>query len=109
MNLFADTPKVRAAQTRGQSLVEFAIILPVFLLFFAVVLDLGRVAASQIAVANAAREGAFQAAKTPTDFNASQGCTDGTTNRIYCRVKYEAVATNILPADVTVSCVPSSC
>src|SRR5436190_23762977 len=59
------------SRTRGQSLIEFALILPVFLMFFAAILDLGRVAAAQIAIANAAREGAFQAAQTPTDFDSS--------------------------------------
>ena len=61
-----------AERSRGQSLVEFALLLPVFMLFFATTLDLGRLAAAQLSVANAAKEGAFQASTTPTDFNASQ-------------------------------------
>jgi Flp pilus assembly protein TadG len=98
-------------RTRGQSLVELALILPVFMLFFATVLDLGRIAAAQIALTNAAREGAFQAAKTPSDFDASQPCpADGKTNRIYCRVRLEGGGTvTINPADVAVSCNPSDC
>jgi hypothetical protein len=57
----------RGPRSRGQSLVEFALILPVFLMFFGAVLDLGRVAAAQITVTNVAREAAFQAAETPDD------------------------------------------
>ena len=53
---------------------EFALILPVFMLFFATTLDLGRLAAAQLTVANAAKEGAFQAATTPTDFSPSNPC-----------------------------------
>ena len=46
-------------RTRGQSLVELALILPVFMLFFAAVLDLGRIAAAQIAVAERGARGRF--------------------------------------------------
>ena len=53
----------RRDRRRGQSVVEFALILPVFLLLFGSALDLGRLYAAQVTVTNAAREGAFQAAK----------------------------------------------
>jgi Flp pilus assembly protein TadG len=98
-------------RTRGQALVEFALVLPVFLLFFAAVLDLGRIASAQIAVSNAAREGVFQAAKTPTDFDSSQPCpADGKTNVIYCRVTLESSGgATISPTDVTVNCSPVDC
>src|SRR6058998_3591510 len=98
-------------RTRGQSLVELALILPVFMLFFAAVRDLGRIAAAQVAIQNAAREGAFQAAKTPTDFDSSTGCpADGATNVIYCRIKLESSGgVTISPSDVTVNCHPATC
>jgi len=98
-------------RTRGQSLVELALILPVFLLFLATVLDLGRIAAAQVAVQNAAREGAFQAAVTPTDFTSASGCpADGATNVIYCRVKLESSGgVTINPTDVVVTCSPANC
>jgi len=98
-------------RTTGQSLVELAVILPVFMLFFATVLDLGRIAAAQVAVQNAAREGAFQAAKTPTDFSSSTGCpAGGATNKIYCRIKLESSGgVTIAPTDVTVTCNPGDC
>ena len=98
-------------RTRGQSLVELALILPVFMLFFATVLDLGRIAAAQVAIANAAREGAFQAARTPMDFDPTQPCpAGGDTNLIFCRVKLESGGTvTIGPGDVAVSCNPADC
>jgi hypothetical protein len=95
----------------GQSIVEFALILPVFMLFFAAVLDLGRIATAQIAVTNAAREGAFQAAKTPADFNSTLPCpADGLTNKVYCRITLESSGgVTIAPADVKVTCNPVDC
>ena len=99
------------SRTRGQSLVEFALILPVFMLFFAAVLDLGRIASAQIAVSNAAREGVFQAAVTPADFDSTKPCpADGQTNVIYCRIKLESSGgVSVAPTDVTVSCSPTDC
>jgi Flp pilus assembly protein TadG len=98
-------------RTRGQSLVELALILPVFMLFFAAILDLGRIAAAQVAIQNAAREGAFAAAVTPADFDSSTGCpADGKTNTIYCRIKLESSnGVSIAPTDVTVTCSPAVC
>jgi Flp pilus assembly protein TadG len=98
-------------RTRGQSLVEFALILPVFMLFFAAVLDLGRIASAQIAVSNAAREGVFQAAVTPTDFDSTKSCpVDGKTNVIYCRITLESSGgVSVAPTDVSVSCSPVDC
>jgi Flp pilus assembly protein TadG len=100
-----------STRSRGQSLVELALILPVFMLFFAAILDLGRIAAAQVAVANAAREGAFQAARTPTDFTTASGCpAGGLTNVIFCRIKLESSGgVTISPADVAVSCSPADC
>ncbi len=42
---------------RGQSLVEFALILPIFVLIVVGIFDLGRAFFAYIAIANAAREG----------------------------------------------------
>ena len=98
--------------TRGQSLVEFALILPVFLVLFATALDLGRLAFARVTVTNAAREGAFQAADTPTSFNSSQPCpADASSNLIVCRVQLEAKSSGvtIAPSDISVSCNVSGC
>lgn len=82
----------RTRRDRGQALVELALILPVAILFLGAVLDLGRVFYAQITVTNAAREGAFQASRTPDAFVPGQDCTTATTtsNRVVCRVQLEA-------------------
>ena len=43
--------------SRGQSLVEFALVLPLFVLLLVGVFDLGRAFFAYIAISNAAREG----------------------------------------------------
>lgn len=101
-----------AGRSRGQSLVEFALLLPVFMLFFATTLDLGRLAAAQLSVANAAKEGVFQAALTPTDFNAANPCpAAGDTNVILCRIQLELSGSGISvnPSDISVSCSQAGC
>lgn len=95
---------------RGQGFVEFAFILPVFLLIFAATLDLGRVFYAQISLTNAAREGAFQAAETPASFHQGQPC-DTQTNLVVCRVLLESKDSfvEVQPADVTMACTPAAC
>jgi TadE-like protein len=56
-------PKVR--RSRGQSLVEFALILPVFLLVLAGILDFGMMLYSRLTLVNATREGARWAVVQP--------------------------------------------
>lgn len=58
------------ARTRGQAMVEFAILLPLFALFLVIAIDFGRVFFSYIQITNAAREAAsYGASRTtgPTD------------------------------------------
>ena len=57
--------------SRGQSLVEFALILPVFLLFLVIAVDFGRLFYTYIQLNNIAREGAAYAAANPTVDNAT--------------------------------------
>jgi len=52
---------------RGQSLTEFALILPVLVLLVMAILDFGRAVYAYSVVANAAREGARFAAVSPND------------------------------------------
>ncbi len=104
------SPLRRRQRTRGQSLVEFALILPVFILFFGAVLDLGRIAAGRLTITNASREGAFQAAQTPSSYSANQACPLGaTTNLVVCRVLLEAKnsVVTIQPTDITLACTPN--
>jgi PKD repeat protein len=89
-------------KSRGQSLVEFALVLPVFLVFLAAALDLGRVFYANITLNNAAREGAFEAAKHPASFN-SHACDGSEAGRIVCRVKFESSSSALVIADADIS------
>ena len=60
----------------GQSLVEFAIILPVFLLILAGIVDFGLGLYSQMTVINAAREGARLGVVQPGDLPAIEARVD---------------------------------
>src|SRR5690242_4206047 len=59
------------ARALGQSMVEFALILPVMLLLVAAAVDLGRLFFGYVAVENAAKEGALFGSRYPL-------CTDST-------------------------------
>jgi Flp pilus assembly protein TadG len=97
-------------RSRGQAIVELALILPVMLLLLAAASDLGRLFHSKIIVANAARAGALEAARHPTSYVAGQPC-DALTNRIMCAVGTESAGSfvTVTPADVTLACDPSPC
>ena len=74
---------------RGQSLVEFALILPIFLLFIFGILDLGRAVYAYHTLNNAAREAGRVA------------MVDQTFTHIQDAAIEQAVALGIQPADVT--------
>jgi hypothetical protein len=97
----------RGGRSRGQSLVEFALILPVFALLFAATLDLGRLFYAQITLTNSAREGAFEGARDPSQFKVNQGC-DPDTNKVICRVILESNASfiSVAPKDIAMWCSP---
>jgi hypothetical protein len=67
--------------SRGQAMVEMALILPILVLFLLLAVDFGRVFFGWVAVQNATRIGANQAAKDPEPW------ADGTTDaRYYLRI-----------------------
>ena len=98
----------RRPRTRGQSIVELALILPVLMLLVAATLDLGRMFYSQITITNAAREGAYEAAYSPASFQANAPC-NAVNNRVMCRVLSEAKGSfvEVQKADVQLECAPS--
>lgn len=55
----------RTRRSRGQSLVELALIMPIFLLLIAAAIDLGRLFSAYIAIVNATKEGALYGAAHP--------------------------------------------
>lgn len=96
--------------SRGQTIVELALILPVLLLLLSTASDLGRMFHSRIVIANAARAGALEAARNPTSYVADAVC-DAQVNRIMCAIVAESTGSllNVTPADVDVACVPDPC
>jgi Flp pilus assembly protein TadG len=92
-------------RTRGQALVELAIVLPVFLVLVLAAIDLGRIFFARITVANSAREGAYEAAYGGT-YIANAAC--GPANSVMCAVLNEAQGSlTVAPADVAWSCIGS--
>ena len=62
----------RRPRTRGQALVEFAVVLPVFLLILSGILDFGFLLYSRMTVISSAREGARVAIDAPKSTPAQQ-------------------------------------
>lgn len=70
-------------------MVEFALVLPILLLFIAAAADLGRLFYAYVAVDNAAKEGAFFGARSPLcDTTGANGCSDP--NNVLWHVQNEA-------------------
>jgi Flp pilus assembly protein TadG len=69
-----------ADRSRGQALVEFALILPVLLLLLVITLDFGRLFFSYIQITNAAREAANYGSHVPTDLVGMQAKAGQETN-----------------------------
>ena len=69
-------PSRRRARPRGQTLVEFALVAPVFILLLLFAIDFGRIFLGWISLNNAARVGANYAAQHPHDWDAGAGPTE---------------------------------
>jgi Flp pilus assembly protein TadG len=98
--------RVGARRRRGgQSLVEFAVTLPVFLLLLAGIVDFGLGLYSQMTIINASREGArlgiveLGVATTPGEVAAAKADIE---------TKVSEAASG-LDVDTTVTCVPAAC
>ena len=78
----------RRERSRGQSVVEFALVLPLLLLLFAGAADLGRLFFNFVAVENAVKEGALYGARYPLCDNSSGRCPDP--NNVQWRTENEA-------------------
>jgi Flp pilus assembly protein TadG len=101
--------RVRPVRRDGQALVEFALVLPIFLLIVFGVFDLGRGVYAYNTVANAAREGARVAAvnqiATSPDCNESKPVEDPSNAHwsVKACAAASAISLGVRPADVTVS------
>jgi Flp pilus assembly protein TadG len=87
-----DSDEAQRAPGRGQALVEFALIVPVFMLIGFGIFDFGFAFDSSLTISNAAREGA------------RYGATDPNTTNITNRVRLVAGRLNDSNLTVTVSC-----
>jgi Flp pilus assembly protein TadG/chitodextrinase len=96
----------RRASSRGQSLVELALIAPVFLLLLLTAIDLGRLLYSQITITNAAKEAALVASQGGT-WQANAGCSD--TNTVMCGALTEAQGGFVIVEQTRVTLSPATC
>ena len=96
--------------SRGQAIVELALILPVAIVLLATAADLARLFNSQVVVESAARAGALEAARNPTSYLTGQPCDDRL-NRVVCAVQAEAEGSSlsIQSSDIALTCEPSPC
>ncbi len=92
-------------KTHGQSLVEFALTLPLLLLLVFTFLDLGRAVYYYSAVSNAVREGARYASVTPLDLYCGIGDTTCDTDRTEVKdvVKNYSIAVAIDDSNIEVT------
>jgi Flp pilus assembly protein TadG len=99
--------KRRRNRSRGQSLVEFAVVLPIFLLILCGIFDFGFALYSRMSVINAAREGARAASVAPDHTTID---STATARAVAAAQSSGLTMTN---SDVSVTCVatasPSSC
>lgn len=88
--------RTRKRPSRGQAVVEFALVMVFFLVVLLAVLDLGRAYLSVVALENAAAEGALFGSANPA-CETSSDCTDPD-NMVY-RVKHESPSGLLDPDD----------
>ena len=97
---------------KGQSLLEFALVLPLLFLVVFGVLDLGRVYFSIITLTSAAREGARYLTFHANDISNTYGAFQDTKQAVIREAQYSGIDVN--SADVVVNCTnvddqPSQC
>jgi Flp pilus assembly protein TadG len=81
--------RTKRGRSRGQSMVEFVLVLPIMLILLAAAIDLGRLFYAYVAVENAAKEGAFYGARSPLcSSSANASCADP--NNVVWHVENEA-------------------
>ena len=97
-----------AERSRGQALVEFALVIPIFLLLLFGLVDFGRVVFAQQAITQGAREGARMALVAALDPTISTAACPGTGT--YCKIrtaaKAQAAGVAITDANITGSTGP---
>jgi len=101
-------------RTRGQAIVELALILPIMIVLLASAVDLGRLFYAKITIQNAAQQAVLQAArdaaKGSISYQANQAC-NATTNKVVCRAMNESKGSfvTVAPTDISLTCSTSPC
>lgn len=89
--------------SRGQALVEFALIVPIFLMLLFALVDFGRVVFAQQAITQGAREGARAALVAALDPTITTTACPGTST--YCKIrtaaKAQAAGVTLTDANIT--------
>ncbi len=92
----------RRESLRGQSLIEFALILPILLVILVMLFDLGRAVYYLSVIHNAAREGARHGI---IDNSPEVGCVTPDTAGIEAAVRTRAIGLNLDDLTITSACV----
>ena len=92
----------RRGRSRGQALVEFALVVPIFLLVLCGILDFGFMLFNRMTVINAAREGARVAAMTADDTTV----TTVATNRVIAAAA--SAGMGLTASNVQIGCLETS-
>ncbi|MDY6992695.1 MAG: TadE family protein [Pseudomonadota bacterium] len=87
---------------RGQSMVEFALLLPLLLVLVVSTIDLGRLFFTKIVITNAARESAYYLTMNPSDYD------PGTGNAPNAAFAAQRDASNSGVSDITVTFTPTT-
>lgn len=96
----ARNPSTPRYQERGQDLVEFALVLPVFLLILIAIFDFGRAIYAYSVVASCAREGARDGIILADD---DDGLSAADVDAIKAAVEETAIAISIDPSRLTIN------
>jgi len=95
--------KQNRTRSKGQSLIEMALLLPLLLVLIIGALEFGRLFFTHIVITNAAREGAFYLSTHPDDYNS------GTGNAPKTVLAAEAEAANSGVSGITVTITQHNC
>ncbi len=85
-------------RSRGQAVVEFALVMVFFLVFMLAVIDLGRAFFTAVGLENAAAEGALYGMANPTCETSADGSNCADPNNIEYRIKHESENIMLNPA-----------
>jgi hypothetical protein len=90
------------SKTRGQSLIEFALLAPILLLLILGAMDFGRLFYTKIVITNAAREGANYLSRFPNE-------ADNDYANMINVIEAEATSSGIDPSMLTIPLPPQNC